>query len=268
MTENFSNESKRLDEDAPSSGAGGRASGDHGWRSRIAAWRARLKQIPGRLRTMAGLTVVGALAGGGAVGAVLAVNPELLRPRVEAPVHRWGEAVVFPIEGRDLAGRKASFDLLLMPKDYTWVLGSSSELSFRGAPLSEAAAIEKIFTPEVRDGLSHSPEVIAVGVASQEGGLKSENERAGRRARTQAQLIAKSVSPLTRIWVLNLGRYNEACNAASAGDTSWQRPVIIVGVRFQDRGVVLAQALENAISGKSNVPSRECYSSFDMALSQ
>jgi hypothetical protein len=40
--------------------------------------------------------------------------------------------------------------------------------------------------------------------------------------------------------------------------------VMMVGVRLQQPGVVLAQALENAISGKSNVPSRECYSSFDM----
>ena len=36
-----------------------------------------------------------------------------------------------------------------------------------------------------------------MGVASQEGELESEHERAERRAKTQAQLIAKSVSPLT-----------------------------------------------------------------------
>lgn len=120
----------------------------------------------------------------------------------------------------------------------------------------------------MREGLTHSPEVIAVGAASQEGDLENEQERAERRAKTQAQLIVKSVSPLTRVWTLNLGRYSVDCNTANTGDTSWQRPVMLVGVRFQQPGVVLAQALENAISGKSNVPSRECYSSFDMVLNR
>ena len=79
------------------------------------------------------------------------------RHSVEAPAQRWGEAVVFPIDGVDLAGRKASFDLVLMPKDYTWALGSSTELALRGAPLSEADATARVFSPEVREGLNIRP---------------------------------------------------------------------------------------------------------------
>ena len=177
-------------------------------------------------------------------------------PHISQQVSPLGRIGGVSIDGIDQAGRKASFDLVLMPKDYTWALGSSTELALRGVPLSEAEASARMLSAEVREGLQHSPEVIAVGVASQEGELESERDRAERRAKSQAQLIAKSVSPLTGIWLLNLGRYNEECNTASAADTSWQRPVMLVGVRSQQPGVALAQALENAISGKSNVPDR------------
>jgi hypothetical protein len=267
VTDNFSTKSG-MDEESPLGEAGNRASSAYNWRRRITTWKARLKSLPTWFKTKAGVSVTAALAGAAAavVGAVVIVSPELVSSNrsVLAPVLHWGEAVVFPIDGIDLAGRRASFDLMLMPKDYTWALASSTELALRGVPLSEAEAVAKVFSPEVREGLQHSPEVIAVGVASQEGDLEAEQDRAERRAKSQAHLITKIVSPLTGIWLLNLGRYNEGCNAANAADTSWQRPVMLVGVRSQQPGVVLAQALENAISGKSNVPSRACYSSFDM----
>lgn len=165
-------------------------------------------------------------------------------------------------------GRRAFFDVVVMPKDYTWSMGSAAGLSWRGTPLSEAEAMERLFSAEVREGLGRWPEVIAVGVASQEGDMEEEEKRAEQRGRTQARLVGDIVSPLTGIWVLNLGQYNTRCNAASAADTSWQRPVLMIGVRFQDPGVALAQALENAMSGKSNIPGRDCYSSFRMARSR
>lgn len=136
MTENFSSDHSGCDEDGLLGQTGKQASRAYNWYSRITTWKARLKTLLAWLKTKAGLTVVGALAGGGAVGAVLTVDPGFLSSRhsVEAPAQRWGEAVVFPIDGVDLAGRKASFDLVLMPKDYTWALGSSTELALRGEP--------------------------------------------------------------------------------------------------------------------------------------
>jgi hypothetical protein len=269
MTGNFPNESSGWGDGAPLDQPHEEETGLYGWRDSRASWKERFKFLRAWLKTKTGLAA-GAMAGTVVVGVLLAINSGLLYSRlsVEAPVLRWGEAVVFSIDGFDRAGRKASFDLVLMPKDYTWALGSSTELAVGGETLSEAEAITKVFSAEVREGLAHSPEIIAVGVASQEGELESEQERAERRAKAQAQLIAKSVSPLTKIWALNLGRFSVACATPNSVDTSWQRPVMLVGVRFQQSGVVLAQALENAFSGKSNIPSRECYSSFDMVLSR
>jgi hypothetical protein len=262
VTDNFSTESSGMDDASPLGPTGERASTAYNWRGGITVWKVRLKTLFAWRKTRAGISATAIGTAAIILGVFFGVSHS--SHSVSAPVRHWGEAVVFPIDGIDQAGRKASFDLVLMPKDYTWALGSSTELALRGVPLSEAEAAARVFSPEVLEGLQHSPEVIAVGVASQEGEPESERGRAERRAKSQAQLIAKSVSPLTGIWLLNLGQYNEECNTASAVDTSWQRPVMLVGVRSQQLGVVLAQALENAISGKSNIPSRECYSSFTM----
>jgi hypothetical protein len=38
----------------------------------------------------------------------------------------------------------------------------------------------------------------------------------------------------------------------------------MIGIREQEDGVDLGQALANAMEGKSNLPSRDCYSNFDL----
>ncbi len=44
-----------------------------------------------------------------------------------------------------------------------------------------------------------------------------------------------------------------------------ERPLILAGVRAKAEGANLQEALASAIGGHDNLPSRECYSRFDMA---
>lgn len=69
----------------------------------------------------------------------------------------------------------------------------------------------------------------------------------------------------TVIWTLNLGQYKGSCAIGETEDTAWQRPVLMIGVRERERGADLAQALGDAMSGKSNLPDRSCYSHFELA---
>jgi hypothetical protein len=66
--------------------------------------------------------------------------------------------------------------------------------------------------------------------------------------------------------MLNLGQFKKSgCPAQTeTTDTSWQRPVILVGVKSQEEGTNLTEAFTDAIKGKSNLPSRECYTAFDL----
>lgn len=184
---------------------------------------------------------------------------------VKVETQRWGSSVIFPIEGEDAAGRKARFDVAILPKDLTWVRKSATELAQGETAIPEAEVVTRVFTPELRDGLSASKEVIAVGLASQEGQREEETERAVNRSKSAAKWLSQAMKPETGIHLLNLGQFQAGCKAtAEASDTSWQRPVIIVGIRSQDKDTNLSQAFADAISGKSNLPSRECYSSFEL----
>jgi hypothetical protein len=204
-------------------------------------------------------------------------EPQVAQQAVSAPAslplqpvavetQRWGSSVIFPIDGKDDGGRKAAFDVAVLPKDLSWAHKSATQLSQGGDIIPETDLIGRVFTPELRDGLGQSSQVIAVGLASQEGQVQEETERAGNRARTAATWLSNAMKPETNIWLLNLGQFKKGgCPAQTeTNDTSWQRPVILVGVRAQDDGVDLAQAFANAISGKSNLPSRDCYTSFEL----
>lgn len=188
-------------------------------------------------------------------------------PEVAVQTQQWGSSVVFPIEGKDAAQKRAAFDVAVLPTDLSWARGSSSVLTQADAEIPEPETADRVFTPELRSGLDRSAQVIAVGVASQEGQLEEESERARQRAATAAGWLAKAVPPEKGIWTLNLGQFKGTCKAAEgATGTGWQRPLIIVGVREQEQGVNLTEAFADAISGKSNLPSRDCYTNFDLVL--
>jgi hypothetical protein len=245
------------------------------WYDKFETWKERIEWVISFLKAHAVATTVTTTASAVVVaGAVVVTNPELRdgwfqSKKSEQPVkvetRRWGSSVIFPIEGKDTAGRRAAFDIAVLPKNLAWASKSATQLMEGASVIPEDATVTRIFTPELRAGLRESPEVMAVGLASQEGQREAETERAANRARTAAGWLMEAMAPETGIWTLNLGQFQAGCKATTeATDTSWQRPVIIVGIRESDKGVTLAEAFADAISGKSNLPSRDCYSSFDL----
>lgn len=178
----------------------------------------------------------------------------------------WGSSVVYPIDGYDSAGKYAAFDVAVLPENLTWAHKSTSVLAIDGLTMiAETEVPERVFTPELREGLGRSKSLIAVGLASQEGRVEVETQRAEDRATSAAGWLTAIAAPGAPIWRLNLGQFKGGCEAAAGGEsTAWQRPLIIVGVRSEDEGVKLDEALADAISGKSNLPSRDCYTSFDL----
>jgi hypothetical protein len=194
-----------------------------------------------------------------------AYRERLLYGSVRVNTQQWGSSVIYPIDGKDVAGKHAAFDVAVLPKDLTWVRGSTTALTLQGQPLPEAEIPTRVFTAELRDGLGRSKSVIAVGVASQEGERQAETDRAGQRAKSAAAWLTNVVRPEVPVWALNLGQYTGDCQAAGeATDTGWQRPLILIGIRSQDDGVNVSEAFADAISGKSNLPSQNCYTNFDL----
>lgn len=179
---------------------------------------------------------------------------------------KWNDrTLVFPIEGFDKAGKRALFDVVVLTKNYGWVLGSTSELERDGEKLNAKAIEEEVLAPQLREGLGRSRELIAVGVASQEGELDREIQRGGLRASQIAKWVRGAMGEKLPMWTLNLGRYLDPCTNCENAETSWQRPFVVIAVRDTEGGVNISEALRNAMSDKENLPSPDRYSTFAFA---
>jgi hypothetical protein len=191
-------------------------------------------------------------------------------PQPEAPVKTHAEkqkvenAYFFRIDGKDKQGRAATFDYIMLTNEYTWVIGSTSQIVSGGATIPEAEAAGRVLTQQVRESLSSASDLIGVGLASSEGEREAEEARALDRSKTVVGWITKVSKPETALWTLTLGQYSKDCKGQEDADTSFERPVIFAGVRSKAEGADLAEALADAISGHDNLPSRECYSRFDL----
>lgn len=171
-------------------------------------------------------------------------------------------ALVFSIIGFDRAGRRAAFDVLVLVKEYAWVRGSTSELVKGARVIGEQAVVAEVLSPAVRAALGRAEELIAVGIASQEGEQAVEAERAASRAQQTAEWLFAALGARVPISTLNLGRYREPCQACETADTSWQRPFVVVAARDREPQVVVGEALADALTGRANLPSPDRYSTF------
>jgi hypothetical protein len=192
------------------------------------------------------------------------MNQPVALPKNPAEKQKVENAVVFRIDGKDKEGRPAAFDFVVLSNDYVWALGSTSQIVSGGKVIREAEAANRIFAPKVRDALAGVSDVIGVGLASKDGIRSEEEARALARSKTVATWITKVAKPETALWALTLGQYDKGCKLQEDKDSSFERPVLFVGVRSKADGANLQEALANALSGHDNLPSRECYSRFDM----
>lgn len=171
-------------------------------------------------------------------------------------------SILFPIEGRDKAGRLGKFDVVVLTKKFGWARKSTTELLREGTVLAGNDVLKDIFDDQVRASFAKATAVIAAGVASQEGDPRVETERAGQRAKQSADWLLPVVAPEMPIWTLNLGQYKQPCPDCAASGTDWQRPLIVVAVRELEPEANMGEALADALRGKSNLPSPESYSAY------
>ncbi|MEZ5842335.1 MAG: hypothetical protein R3D27_01210 [Hyphomicrobiaceae bacterium] len=183
----------------------------------------------------------------------------------EATSQRLGvRSQLFSIVGYDARGRRAAFDVIVLDKAYTWTRGSARELAEDGRALPAAALIETVLGGPIREQLAQSRGAIAVGVASEEGNLETETRRASERADQTARWLRSVLGREKPLWTLNLGQYRSSGRNFDAGTTSWQRPFIVIGISAADNGIDMSEALADAMRGKSNLPSPDNYSNFEL----
>lgn len=236
------------------------------WADRARWLFQQLFKTKAEMALMAGSTaIIGGVAG---VTMFDALEAQRLAREVPAAVESMRStenSTVFTIEGWDKAGKRGLFDVVVAKKEFLWVKGSAEELEKEGKVFKGNDIATAIFDSEVSAALAGAHEIIAVGTASQEGDPKLETERALRRAQATAALSTTAIAPDMPVWSLNLGQYREPCAACETGGTSWQRPFIVVAVKSKDDGTNLGEALADAMTGKTTLPSPASYSAFEMS---
>jgi hypothetical protein len=239
---------------------------------RGAGWWDRLAWFFGLFKSNAGVAVLVAATGGAATYGAVQLHEKVVVPHkletaaieVQPETRQMRNSTVFTIEGKDLAGRRGTFDVVVLNKSFLWVRGSAEDLEKDGATIPRGMLAGAAIDDEVRAALADAKEVIAVGTASQEGNAADEVARADRRAKRTAALVVDSdaVGRDVPISTLNLGQYRDPCTDCETGGTSWQRPFIIIAVKAMDEGTNVGEALADALTGKESLPSPKSYSDF------
>jgi len=236
-----------------------------------AGWWDRISWFLGLFKTNAGVAMLVASTGAAATYGAIEIREEFIANRApvetaaiapEAEVRQTRNSTGFAIEGKDKAGRRGTFDVVVLNKSFLWVRGSAEDLEKDGAVIPRADLAAAVLDDEVKGALADAKEVITVGTASQEGIATEEVARAERRAKQAATLISGAVGAATPIWTLNLGQYRDPCTNCETGGTSWQRPFIVIAVKETDPGTNIGEALTDAMSGKEKLPSPSSYSVF------
>ena len=239
---------------------------------RGAGWYDRIGWFLGLFKTNAGVAALVAATGAAGTYGVIEMKRQAGEPTqietaavppVEQPeVRQTRNSTVFAIEGKDKAGREASFDVVVLNKSFLWVRGSAEDLEKDGTPIPRDQVAASVLDDEVRNALSDAKEVITVGTASQEGVAAEEVLRAERRAKQAASLVATAVGAEVPIYTLNLGQYRDTCTNCETGATSWQRPFIVIAVTKSQPDTNIGEALADALTGKEKLPSPSSYSAF------
>lgn len=235
-------------------------------------WADRINWIGSLFRSKADMAmlwgsmgVVGVVGGMTALDAIDAKRRAAERPSIVEEERSTETSTVFTIEGWDKAGRRGLFDVVVAKKEFLWVKGSSEEIEKGGAVLKSGDIAGALFDTEVSAAIGSAREIIAVGTASQEGEPEEEKARAGRRAKLTADIATGKIDDKTPVWTLNLGQYREQCAACETSGTSWQRPFIVIAAKELDDDINLAEALSDALSGKTRLPSPTAYSAFEIS---
>lgn len=176
-----------------------------------------------------------------------------LPPNAQAP-QKKGEVDYFPyVEGTDSQGRTAEFNIAVLSREYKWQLGSSYQVKYNDQLLPLDALQSNLEAEGIQKIMENPNQVISVGTASCEGTGAQEERRAFERAK-QIQLLAKklfrNVSSVQNYRLLNLGQFQrDDCNS-NQDETSYQRSIIIIGVKQQTPGVILDEALRSRLEKK------------------
>ena len=156
-------------------------------------------------------------------------------------------------EGRDSQGRIAEFNIAVLSLEYKWLLGSNFQIKYNDEIIS-IDLLKLNLEQEGIDKIMEAPsEIISVGTASCKGDTAVQEGVALERSK-QIQILVKNLfinTPSVKGYrLLNLGQFQRSNCQVNQDLTTYQRSVIIIGVKKESAGVIIDEALRNRLEKK------------------
>ncbi len=156
-------------------------------------------------------------------------------------------------EGKDSKGKIAEFNIAVLSVEYKWLTGSSFQIKYNDKIISLELLKLNLEQEGIQKIMEEPSEIISVGTASCEGKIAFEQRRALERSRQVKKLAKKlfnNTSSVKSYRLLNLGRFQRSDCQSNQDSTSYQRSIMIIGVRKKSAGVILDEALRNRLEEK------------------
>jgi|UPI00037306AF hypothetical protein len=205
-----------------------------------------------------GLAALAARAslGGAALVPAVAVNFTFYPPGYRQIPEKKGKVDYFAYqEGKDSQGRTAEFNIAVLSTKYKWLSGSNEQIKYKNQIINVDDLRAKLEQQGIQTIMENPTEIISVGTAACEGTPQFEERTAFERAKQIQRLVKKLFfqegSSVKDYRILNLGQFRPQQCQSHRNETTYQRSLIIIGVRKKSEGVNIDEALRNRLKNKS-----------------
>jgi eukaryotic-like serine/threonine-protein kinase len=171
--------------------------------------------------------------------------PVILPPQPQTPT-KIGDVLYYPyLTATDNRGKSAQINMAVLSDRYEWELASADKIRLKGQ--TETFPISKLKQELEKQGIfkimDNPNRIIALGTASCEGTGAEEEIRASDRAKTIQEKLIKQLFQVKEYRILNLGQFKRDNCQRDATGTSFQRSLVIVGMRKESEGLAVKDAV-------------------------
>ncbi len=165
--------------------------------------------------------------------------------KLQSP-QKIGNVLYYPyLSAKDSQGKSAEINMAVLSDRYEWQLASDNQVKLKGQTKSLPISIlkQELEKQGIFKIMDNPNRIIALGTASCEGTALTEEARAMSRAKTIQDQIVKQLFQVKEYPLLNLGQFKRDNCQRDAKGTSFQRSLVIVGMRKETEGLEVKSAL-------------------------
>jgi eukaryotic-like serine/threonine-protein kinase len=169
--------------------------------------------------------------------------------KVQTPIKK-GDVLYYPFMAvRDSKGKSAEFNIAVLSDRYEWEANSSDRVRLKGektsVPISTLKEqLLKAGQGQIVNVMENPSKIISIGTASCDGEItQSEEARAMARAKIIQTQIVEQIFILKDRPILNLGQYKKDNCVRDLNGNSFQRRLIIVGMKKETPGLIVKEAV-------------------------